>query len=65
MLLSRTVIEAPVHATRRSGALRVPRSMTFGVRSANRASILRASAALKRVAVDVPAGVRLDRVLEQ
>ena len=47
----------------------VPRAVTFGVRGNVRAQITRAgamrSATLQRVAVDVPAGVRLDRVLEQ
>jgi hypothetical protein len=47
----------------------LPRWFTFGSRSATRAAILAAaardSAALRRVAVDVPAGVDLERVLQK
>ena len=61
-------------ALRRVEVTLVPRAVTFGVRGNVRAQIARAaamrsatqtSATLQRVAVDVPAGVRLDRVLEQ
>jgi len=56
-------------AFRRVGVTMVPRAVTFGVRGNVRAQIARAAAmrstTLQRVAVDVPAGVRLDRVLEQ
>ena len=61
-------------ALRRVDVTLVPRAVTFGVRGNVRAQITRASAmrsgcltsaTLQRVAVDVPAGVRLDRVLEQ
>ena len=66
-------------ALRRVDVTMVPRAVTFGVRGNVRAQITRASAmrsatqtstsqtstTLQRVAVDVPAGVRLDRVLEQ
>ena len=66
-------------ALRRVDVTMVPRAVTFGVRGNVRAQITRAAAmrsailtsatqtstTLQRVAVDVPAGVRLDRVLEQ
>ena len=66
-------------ALRRVDVTMVPRAVTFGVRGNVRAQIARAAAmrsatltsaiqtstTLQRVAVDVPAGVRLDRVLEQ
>jgi len=56
-------------AFRRVDVTMVPRAVTFGVRGSVRAQIARAAAmrstTLQRVAVDVPAGVRLDRVLEQ
>ena len=56
-------------ALRRVDVTMVPRAVTFGVRGSVRAQIARAAAmrstTLQRVAVDVPAGVRLDRVLEQ
>jgi hypothetical protein len=56
-------------AFRRVDVTMVPRAVTFGVRGNVRAQIARAatmrSATLQRVAVDVPAGVRLDRILEQ
>ena len=61
-------------ALRRVDVTLVPRAVTFGVRGNVRAQIARAGAmrsatltstTLQRVAVDVPAGVRLDRVLEQ
>ena len=61
-------------ALRRVDVTLVPRAVTFGVRGNVRAQITRAGAmrstsrtstTLQRVAVDVPAGVRLDRVLEQ
>jgi hypothetical protein len=61
--LQDTAIAAP-----RAAAL-LPRLMTFGIRSATRAAIAcaaaRDSAALQRVALDVPAGVDLDRVLQK
>jgi hypothetical protein len=57
-----------VTAAPRAAAM-LPRRVTFGVRSATRAAIEDAaasgSAALKRVALDVPAGVDLDRVLQK
>ena len=57
-----------VTAAPRAAAM-LPRRVTFGVRSATRAAIegaaARGSAALKRVALDVPAGVDLDRVLQK
>ena len=65
MLLSRSDIEAPESDTRRPRARSVPCFVTFGSRSATRHAIAHASAAAKRVAVDVPAGVRLDRVLQK
>jgi len=56
-------------AFRRVDVTMVPRAVTFGVRGNVRAQIARAaamrSASLQRIAVDVPAGVRLDRILEQ
>ena len=56
-------------ALRRVDVTMLPRAVTFGVRGSFRAQIARAAAmrstTLQRVAVDVPAGVRLDRVLEQ
>jgi hypothetical protein len=56
-------------AFRRVDVTMVPRAVTFGVRGNVRAQIARAGAmrstTLQRVAVDVPAGVRLDRILEQ
>jgi len=56
-------------ALRRVDVTMVPRAVTFGVRGNVRAQIARAAAmrstSLQRVAVDVPAGVRLDRILEQ
>ena len=66
-------------ALRRVDVTLVPRAVTFGVRGNVRVQIARAAAmrsatltsatqtstTLQRVAVDVPAGVRLDRVLEQ
>jgi hypothetical protein len=56
-------------ALRRVDVTMVPRAVTFGVRGNVRAQIARAGAmrstTLQRVAVDVPAGVRLDRILEQ
>jgi len=56
-------------AFRRVDVTMVPRAVTFGVRGNVRAQIARAAAmrstTLQRVAVDVPAGVRLDRILEQ
>jgi len=58
-----TVIAAP-----RAAEL-LPRRMTFGIRSATRDAIAcaaaRGSAALQRVALDVPSGVDLDRVLQK
>ena len=77
MTLAQTSIRdaAPAaRAFRRVDLALVPRAVTFGVRGSVRAQIMRAaamrnavrtSAPLQRVAVDVPAGVRLDRVLEQ
>lgn len=65
MLLARTEPEQKQCAERRPGAIAVPRFLTFGSRSATRAAIACASSAAKRVAVDVPAGVRLDRVLQK
>lgn len=56
-------------ALRRVDVTMVPRAVTFGVRGNVRAQIARAGAmrstTLQRIAVDVPAGVRLDRILEQ
>ena len=43
----------------------VPRALSLGSRTAMRARVLRASAAAKRVAVDVPAGVDLQGVLQR
>jgi hypothetical protein len=72
MTLAQTNIRnaaSAVRALRRVDVTMVPRAVTFGVRGNVRAQIARAaamrSATLQRVAVDVPAGVRLDRVLEQ
>ena len=77
MTLAQTNIRnaaSAARALRRVDVTLVPRAVTFGVRGNVRAQITRASAmrstsrtsaALQRVAVDVPAGVRLDRVLEQ
>ena len=77
MTLAQTNIRdaAPAaRAFRRVDLTLVPRAVTFGVRGSVRAQIMRAaamrnavrtSASLQRVALDVPAGVRLDRVLEQ
>ena len=57
-----------VTAAPRAAAM-LPRRVTFGVRSATRTAIegaaARGSASLKRVALDVPAGVDLDRVLQK
>ena len=77
MTLAQTNIRdaaSAARALRRVDVPMVPRAVTFGVRGNVRAQIARAgamrsgsqtSATLQRVAVDVPAGVRLDRVLEQ
>jgi hypothetical protein len=65
MLLARTDTEQKHPAERRPGVVAVPRFLTFGSRSATRAAIACASSTAKRVAVDVPAGVRLDRVLQK
>ena len=77
MTLAQTNIRdaaSAARALRRVDVTLVPRAVTFGVRGNVRAQITRASAmrsgsltsaTLQRVAVDVPAGVRLDRVLEQ
>lgn len=55
-------------AARRATAV-LPRQLTFGSRSATRAEIVAAaardSAALQRIALDVPAGVGLERVLQK
>lgn len=68
MPLSTAETPATATAAPRAAAM-LPRLVTFGVRSATRAAIVgaaaRASAALKRVALDVPAGVDLDRVLQK
>ena len=72
MTLAQTNIRTAATAARafrRVDVTMVPRAVTFGVRGNVRAQIARAAAmrstTLQRVAVDVPAGVRLDRVLEQ
>jgi hypothetical protein len=72
MTLAQTNIRnaaSAARAFRRVDVTMVPRAVTFGVRGSVRAQIARAAAmrstTLQRVAVDVPAGVRLDRVLEQ
>jgi hypothetical protein len=72
MTLAQTNIRnaaSAARAFRRVDVTMVPRAVTFGVRGNVRAQIARAAAmrstTLQRVAVDVPAGVRLDRVLEQ
>ena len=72
MTLAQTNIRnaaSAARALRRVDVTMVPRAVTFGVRGNVRAQIARASAmrstTLQRVAVDVPAGVRLDRILEQ
>ena len=77
MTLAQTNIRTAATAARafrRVDVTMVPRAVTFGVRGNVRAQIARAgamrsgsqtSATLQRVAVDVPAGVRLDRILEQ
>ncbi len=61
------VLSAAPAATRATAAL--PRNLTFGARSSVRAAILAAaardSAALQRVALDVPPGVDLERVLQK
>jgi len=72
MTLAQTNIRnaaSAARALRRVDVTMVPRAVTFGVRGSVRAQIARAAAmrstTLQRVAVDVPAGVRLDRILEQ
>jgi hypothetical protein len=72
MTLAQTNIRnaaSAARAFRRVDVTMVPRAVTFGVRGNVRAQIARAGAmrstTLQRVAVDVPAGVRLDRILEQ
>lgn len=77
MTLAKTNIRnaaSAARALRRVDVTMVPRTVTFGVRGNVRVQIARAAAmrsatqtstTLQRVAVDVPAGVRLDRVLEQ
>jgi|GEM_PF-2046205 len=72
MTLAQTNIRnaaSAARALRRVDVTMVPRAVTFGVRGNVRAQIARAAAmrssSLQRVAVDVPAGVRLDRILEQ
>jgi hypothetical protein len=72
MTLAQTNIRNAASAARafwRVDVTMVPRAVTFGVRGNVRAQIARAAAmrstTLQRVAVDVPAGVRLDRILEQ
>jgi hypothetical protein len=72
MTLAQTNIRnaaSAARALRRVDVTMVPRAVTFGVRGSVRAQIARAGAmrstTLQRVAVDVPAGVRLDCVLEQ
>ena len=70
MLLAKPSIEHAANPARTTRPAFVPRAMTFGSRSGTRARIERASAAsksaaLKRVAVDVPAGIDLDRVLQK
>jgi hypothetical protein len=72
MTLAQTNIRnaaSAARAFRRVDVTMVPRAVTFGVRGSVRAQIARAAAmrstTLQRVAVDVPAGVRLDRILEQ
>jgi hypothetical protein len=72
MTLAQTNIRnaaSAARAFRRVDVTMVPRAVTFGVRGNVRAQIARAAAmrstTLQRVAVDVPAGVRLDRILEQ
>ena len=72
MTLAQTNIRtaaSAARALRRVDVTMVPRAVTFGVRGNVRAQIARAAAmrstTLQRVAVDVPAGVRLDRILEQ
>ena len=72
MTLAQTNIRnaaSAARALRRVDVTMVPRAVTFGVRGNVRGQIARAAAmrstTLQRVAVDVPAGVRLDRILEQ
>jgi hypothetical protein len=72
MTLAQTNIRnaaSAARAFRRVDVTMVPRAVTFGVRGNVRAQIARAaamrSATLQRVAVDVPASVRLDRILKQ
>lgn len=70
MLLAKPSIEHAADPARNTRPAFVPRAMTFGSRSRTRTRIERASAAsksatLQRVAVDVPAGVDLDRVLQK
>ena len=70
MLLAKPSIEHAANPARTTRPAFIPRAMTFGSRSGTRARIERASAAsgsatLKRVAVDVPAGIDLDRVLQK
>jgi hypothetical protein len=72
MSLAQTNIRNAASAARtfrRVDVTMVPRAVTFGVRGNVRAQIARAGAmrstTLQRIAVDVPAGVRLDRILEQ
>ena len=68
MPVTAAATHAFVTAAPRAAAM-LPRRVTFGVRSATCAAIegaaARGSAALKRVALDVPAGVDLDRVLQK
>lgn len=68
MTVSSAHLQDSAIAAPRAAAL-LPRRMTLGIRSATRAAIRRAaardSAALQRVALDVPAGVDLDRVLQK
>jgi len=70
MLLAKPSFEHAADPARTARTAFVPRAMTFGSRSGTRAKIACASAASKsatpqRVAVDVPAGIDLDRVLQK
>jgi hypothetical protein len=75
MLLAKPSIELAADPARTTRPRFVPRAMTFGSRSGTRARIACVSATLKsatlksatlqRVAVDVPAGIDLDRVLQK
>jgi hypothetical protein len=69
MLLDVPTIPSGTSAERATRPVQVPRMMTFWCRSEVRARALRLdarrSASLQRVALDVPAGVDLDRVLQQ